>query len=502
MIEDNPADILMIKRALRDITGGEFDLKEASTLAEGLRRIKADDCDVVLLDLGLPDSKGPETIRQVIASAPDMPVVVLTVSADEALALEAVNQGVQDYFVKGEADARLLARAMRYAIERKRMQRALWESEERYRAFVANSSEGIWRIEADPPISTSLPEDRQIDLMYKAHIAECNDAKARMFGWAKSEDIIGKKVEDLLPRREPRSSESLREFIRSGYRVIQRESKEVDRQGNIRYFSNSVIGVVENGVLVRAWGTQREITDRKATEERLARAAAELERSNKDLEQFAYAASHDLQEPLRVVTLFLELLNKHGEGQFDEKAREYIGHAFDGANRMSAMIKDLLAYSRAGSQGIHLAALDMQGVVEHVKANLGAAVQESNAVITCDPMPTVMADGPQMQQLLQNLVSNALKFRQEGRRPEIHIGANQQGGGWLFQVNDNGIGIDPRQKDRVFQLFQRLHARQEYPGSGIGLAICKKIVERHGGEIWFESEVGKGSTFFFRATHS
>ena len=232
-------------------------------------------------------------------------------------------------------------------------------------------------------------------------------------------------------------------------------------------------------------------------EQRVADRTAQLERSNKDLEQFAYVASHDLQEPLRVVTLFLQLLKDQYKAQLDDKAREYIGHAFDGANGMSAMIKALLAYARAGSQGVSPTVLDLRGVVEYVKANLRAAIEESNAEITSDPMPTVTADGPQMQQLLLNLVGNALKFRQEGRRTEVHIGVSQEAGNWVFQVKDNGIGIDPKQMDRAFLLFQRLQSREKYPGSGIGLAICKKIVERHGGQIWVESEPGKGSTFFF-----
>jgi signal transduction histidine kinase len=232
-------------------------------------------------------------------------------------------------------------------------------------------------------------------------------------------------------------------------------------------------------------------------EQRVAERTAQLERSNKDLEQFANVASHDLQEPLRVVTLFLQLLKNQYEGQLDEKAREYIAHAFEGANGMSAMIKALLAYARVGSAGITPTTLDLQGVVEYVKANLRVAIEESSAVITSDPMPTLTADGPQMQQVLQNLVSNALKFHQEARRPAVHIGATRQADHWLFQVKDNGIGIDPKYVEQVFLLFQRLHAREEYPGSGIGLAICKKIVERHGGRIWVESEPGKGSTFFF-----
>ena len=235
----------------------------------------------------------------------------------------------------------------------------------------------------------------------------------------------------------------------------------------------------------------------RSLEQRVAERTAQLERSNKDLEQFAYAASHDLQEPLRMVTLFLELLRAKYKGQLDQQAQEYIAYAYDGAVRMSALIKDLLAYSRTGSDGINPAPLDLQSVLEYVKANLKVSIEESNAVITADPLPTVTADVAQMRQLFQNLVGNALKFRAEGRRPEIHIGVTQKANEWVFQVKDNGIGISPEQTNRVFVIFQRLHSREKYPGSGIGLTISKKIVERHGGRIWVESTVGEGSTFYF-----
>jgi light-regulated signal transduction histidine kinase (bacteriophytochrome) len=235
----------------------------------------------------------------------------------------------------------------------------------------------------------------------------------------------------------------------------------------------------------------------RTLEQHVAERTVELERSNKDLEQFAYVASHDLQEPLRMVTGFLDLLRNKFKDHLDPLAQGYIAYAFDGATRMSTMMKDLLAYSRAGGANIVPAPLDLQSVLEYVKANLKTSMEESKAVITADPLPTVTADASQMRQLFQNLLANAIKFRSEDRPPEIHIGAVQEDGMWAFQVKDNGIGIDPTQLNRVFVVFQKLHSRQKYPGSGIGLAICKKIVERHGGRISVESTVGKGSTFHF-----
>lgn len=260
--------------------------------------------------------------------------------------------------------------------------------------------------------------------------------------------------------------------------------------------SAALISVLQMALQARQ--RQREIRDLLASlEQRVADRTMQLERSNQDLEQFAFAASHDLQEPLRMVTGFVQLLREKYKDQLDEQAQEYIAYTFDGATRMSAMITDLLAYSRATSEGITPEPLDLQSVLEQVMDNLRASIEESEAVIVADAMPTVTADAAQMRQLFQNLIGNALKFRVEGRMPVVHIGATRKAGEWIFQVKDNGIGIDPQQLDRVFVVFQKLHPSQEYSGSGIGLAICKKIVERHGGRLWVESIVGEGSTFYF-----
>ncbi|MFO7535594.1 MAG: ATP-binding protein [Kiritimatiellia bacterium] len=224
---------------------------------------------------------------------------------------------------------------------------------------------------------------------------------------------------------------------------------------------------------------------------------AELARSNKDLEQFAYVASHDLQEPLRAVGGFLSLLRDRYKGQLDEKAQEFIGFSVDGASRMSALIKDLLEYARVGAEGKEPTAMDLTAAANDAIANLGSGIEELHAEITVSPLPTVKADAAQMKRLFQNLIGNALKFRVEGRRPVISIGAKQDAGEWLIHVADNGIGIAPADSERIFKVFERLHGREEYPGTGIGLAICKKIVERHGGRIWVESGPEQGATFWF-----
>jgi PAS domain S-box-containing protein len=240
----------------------------------------------------------------------------------------------------------------------------------------------------------------------------------------------------------------------------------------------------------------RDISERKRFEDLLLRQSEELKRSNTELEQFAYVASHDLQEPLRMVASYMQLLAERYQGQLDAKADKYIGYAVDGARRMQALINDLLALSRVNSRGAEFVSTDCESVIGRVLHDLDAGIRSANALVECEGLPTVMADEQQIAQLLQNLIGNALKFR-AADAPHIRLAAEQQNGLWLFSVQDNGIGIDPEHADKIFILFQRLHSRQQYDGTGIGLAICKKIVERHGGRIWVESEPGKGSTFKF-----
>jgi PAS domain S-box-containing protein len=239
-----------------------------------------------------------------------------------------------------------------------------------------------------------------------------------------------------------------------------------------------------------------EIAERQRAEDDLRQTAAELARSNAELEQFAYVASHDLQEPLRAVAACVQLLQQRYQAQIDASSDELIHHAVEGTRRMQTLINDLLAYSQVGTRGKSFTAVDCPAVLRGVLADLRVAIEESQAAITVEPLPVVKGDPTQLAQLFQNLLSNALKFHSP-RPVQIHIRAERHDGLWRFAVRDNGIGIEPEYFERVFRVFQRLHTRREYPGTGIGLAICKKIVERHGGSIGVESEPGKGATFFF-----
>jgi hypothetical protein len=236
--------------------------------------------------------------------------------------------------------------------------------------------------------------------------------------------------------------------------------------------------------------------ERKRTQTVLQLTADEAKRSNRDLEQFAYIASHDLQEPLRAVGGYVRLLQRRFPENMDPKALQYINGAAEGADRMERLITDLLAFSRVGTHGAAFSSASLDAILDEALRNLQSSIETAQVKITRDPLPTLRVDATQIMQIFQNLIGNAIKFHSE-RPPEIHIGAKKEPGRWVITVRDNGIGIEPQYFDRIFQIFQRLHTRAHYPGTGIGLAICKKMVERHGGAIWVQSQPGQGAAFHF-----
>lgn len=289
-----------------------------------------------------------------------------------------------------------------------------------------------------------------------------------------------------------------------GYREVFQKGSVSDYPLAIRHASGRVTNVLYNAAVYRSgsgeiegvFAAARDITLRKRAEEELERYTRELERSNAELEQFAYVASHDLQEPLRIVASFTQLLSERYQGKLDSDADDFIRFAVDGANRMQMLINDLLEYSRVGTRGRPFEVTDCNLVLGRAIANLSIMIEDHHALVTHDDLPAVRADSGQLVQLFQNLIGNGIKYHGDNF-PLIHISANRNGREWLFAVRDNGIGIDPQYRERIFGVFQRLHGRDEYSGTGIGLAICRKILDRHGGRIWVESAPGKGSTFYF-----
>jgi two-component system CheB/CheR fusion protein len=335
-----------------------------------------------------------------------------------------------------------------------------------------------------------------------------NRGAQAMYGWSE-EEALRMNIRDLAPAEEKAQTDDLIRQLGAGEAITSFETKRRAKDGRVLdvWLTISVV-LEESKKVVAIAATEHDITERKhaeaalreaneTLERRVAERTAELSRSNEDLNQFASVAGHDLQEPLRMVGGFLKLLQERCNQQLDDKAREYIGHSVDGALRMSQLITDLLAYSRVTTNGDKVEPVDANRPLTAALANLCHSIEQAGAMVTHDELPTVPVDASQLTQLFQNLIANAVKFRVPDRPCRVHVRAQKKEGQWVFSVRDNGIGIDPKQFDRVFVIFQRLHTREKYPGTGVGLAICKRIVERHGGRIWVESKVAEGSTFFF-----
>ncbi|MBI4213389.1 MAG: PAS domain S-box protein [Chloroflexi bacterium] len=332
----------------------------------------------------------------------------------------------------------------------------------------------------------------------RGRIRIVNPQAEQLFGYSRDE-LIGKSVELLVP-------DSAREF-HAEHRARFVQDPQMRPMGvgldlKARRKDGSEIPVeISLSPLRTAQGplvisVVRDVTDRREWEDMLAQRTAELEQSNDELQQFAYVASHDLQEPLRMVVSFLQLLKRRYAGKLDQEADEYIQFAVEGGTRMQLLIEDLLRYSRVGSRELFLSEVDFNEIVDQVLAELGPTIEETGATVSRAVLPVVVADPVEMARLFQNLLANAIKYYGE-EAPRVRVDADRLAGAWAFSVRDNGIGIPPDQFDRIFRVFQRLHSQAEYPGTGIGLAICKRIVERHGGRIWVDSIPGKGSTFRF-----
>jgi PAS domain S-box-containing protein len=373
--------------------------------------------------------------------------------------------------------------------ERKKAELALAESEAKLRTTFATMADGI--------VITGLDEK----------VADCNGAILHLTQRSRDE-ILGKPFVDLLPpefRSLIHDARKLlvgaifgttgpghreKEPVRTDFHVLGKTGERVDIEADISLIEDA--SRQPAAFLIVA----RDVTERKRMEQRLDSTLADLQRSNAELEQFAYIASHDLQEPLRMITSYVQIIEEDYTGKLDADADEYIAFTVDGAKRMQTLIDDLLAYSRVGTRGEPFMPTSMNRVLSEAIANLEVAIEESHAVVTHDQLPTVLGDESQLIQLFQNLLGNAIKFRGDDA-PMIHVGVEETKDGWVFSVRDNGIGIDIQYAERIFTVFQRLHARDDYPGTGIGLAVVKKIVERHGGRIWVESEPAQGSTFYF-----
>ena len=335
---------------------------------------------------------------------------------------------------------------------------------------------------------TSLPDNP---------IVYTNQAFLTLTGY-NMDEIIGKNCRFLQGSDTEKSDvQSLHEAVSTGT-SIRTVIKNYTKDGS-EFYNDLVVSPIKNkdGKTTHFVGMQLDITERMHARQELQRKARELEEANHELEQFTYAASHDLQEPLRMVTSYLQLLEKRYGKSLDEDAITFLNFASEGAERMQTLIYDLLSLSRISSDDDRYRMSDMNEIVKRALESLKVSIRESGAEVRVGTLPSLPVDPSQMAQLFQNLIGNAIKYRQSSVKPVISITAKRGRNAYTFGVTDNGIGIDKQHFERIFVVFQRLHTRSEYGGTGIGLAICSRIIERHGGRIWVESELGKGSTFKF-----
>jgi PAS domain S-box-containing protein len=481
IVEDNStqAKLLSIRLGRQG-----FDVECASTLAAACRRVSEPGISIILLDLSLPDSSGIETFRKLQLSADRVPIVVLTGLDDENIALEALQGGAQDYLIKGRPSDDSLGRCLRYAVERNRVELALRDNELRTRQIIENSLDAF------------------ISIDEQGLIVDWNLQAQKTFGWKHSE-VLGKNIlEIIVPARFGSHHALAPEQLKSKSNILNKRSEvyALHRDGHEFPIEMGVFKI-RDGDSTFYCAFVNDITERKHMNEELEKRVQErtvdLMRSNEELHQFAKVASHDLQEPLRAIQGFANLLAKRYRGKVDETHDEFVDFILDGTNRMQQLIQAVLAHSSISNVAEKTECVtDCNSVLEEVLANLKTSITESGAKFIIGDLPEVAVERTVLIQLFQNLIGNAIKYRGD-RSPEIYIASEKTVDKWHFSVRDNGIGIDPQYSSKIFDMFARLHGQTEYSGTGMGLAICKKIVEAHGGAIWVESKLGEGSIFYF-----
>ena len=437
--------------------------------------------DLALVDMKLPDIDGLKLIEILSVLLPEMEYIIITGYGTVESAAQAVAQKkIISYITKPIELRHLLSLIKQFTVRRQAEYERRQAAEElRFQGeIIANMSEGVSLLRASDAV-----------LVY------ANPRFEEMFGYVSGE-LVGKPVSVLTTEKRPEEKAKKIMGILEKKGEWRGEVNNIKRDGTTFWCCANVSAFdhPEHGRVMIAVHT--DITERKKAEAELKKLLAELERSNKELEQFAYVASHDLQEPLRTVSSFVQLLSSRYKNQLDANADEFITYITEAVTRMQLLIKDLLTLSRVDIRGKEFKPIDINNALRQVINDLHTVIIDNKAKITQEELPIVKADEQQIKQLFQNLIENAIKFRSKDT-PEIHIGFEEDEKEFILRIRDNGIGIDPQFSKKIFVVFQRLHPKDKFPGTGIGLAICKKIVERHGGRIWFDSKIGKGSTFYF-----
>jgi PAS domain S-box-containing protein len=480
LLADDNADM---REYVRRLLGEYYEIQAVGNGAQALIAARQHPPDLILTDVMMPELDGFGLLQELRSSEATrtIPVILLSARAGEDARIEGLTAGADDYIVKPFTARELLARVSAHLS----MNRLRAEAADRERVLRAEAEAAHEHVNA---ILESI-SDAFLALDEQWRFTYVNAEAERTTGMTRGE-LIGQVFWDIFP--ETRGTNLETQFHRA------MEDRVVVRFENYyrpwqRWFEVRLYPAKDHGVAV----FYQDITKRKETEESTRRANAALRVANADLEQFAYSASHDLREPLRAVRIYCELLKQTYAGKLDSEADAMIGYCVDGAQRMSVLIDDLLAYTQASSDLAPPAeAVSLESALDEALLNLGAAIAETSATVSHDAMPALRVAPVHARQLFQNLIGNALKYH-SAAPPIIHVGAREKEGEWIFSVQDNGIGIPAEYRETVFELCKRLHPASQYPGTGIGLAICKKLVERYGGRIWVESEPGKGATFLF-----
>ena len=468
---DRELAVLLLRQQLPD-----FDVEGAAdpmTLAERLLR---PDLAAVVTERKLSWGGGLEVTATISRLHPDCAVVLFTGATAEEVAAEAIDRGVDGLVFKGSAGYLALPAAVRSALERAARRCEAAAGEHRYRTLIDEMPVGVATLTAEGSIVTASP------------------AAAHLLGGAGPAGVVGAFLPGLLSDA---GRDRLTRVIESRKEVRGLEAQVRHSDGEPVWLRINAWPVLGPSRSVTGWEASLEdISTYRQTERQLEERAAQLARTNTELQQFSYAISHDLQEPLQLVTRYGQLLAEEYGARLDASAHKWLAHMLTSVARMQAMINDVLEYSRVETRGQAFVPVDFTAVVAGAVANLQASIDSSSAIVTANDLPRATADPRQMMQLFQNLIGNAVKFH-GAAPPRVQVSAVEAENAWVFAVMDNGIGIPAEGLDRIFGMFQRLHAPGEYPGTGIGLALCKRIVERHGGQIWATSQPGEGSTFYF-----